>query len=249
MLAADPIEAELSAERPRLLRLARHLVRDADAAEDVTQEALARAWGRRAQLRRGNPIGPWLNRILVNLVIDRSRARRDELDLAVVEERWQDDHYSVDPVRVLERAEERDALEDGLSRLPAGYRVVVVLHDAAGWPVRDIAEALDIGLPAAKQRLRRGRMMLVSALDESDPRRQASLAQPMRCWQARRHISAYLDAELDPEQRRAVEEHLAVCPTCPPLYAGLVGVRDAMGRLRDPDSVVPPAIAERISDR
>lgn len=249
MPAAELTDDALGAERPRLLRLARHLVRDATAAEDAIQETLTRAWSRREQLRAGDRVGPWLNRILVNLVIDRSRARRDELDLESVEGRWQDDHYSVDPVRALERVEAKDALEDGLARLPAGYRVVVVLHDAADWPVREIAEALDIGLPAAKQRLRRGRMMLVSALDDSDPRRHASLAQPMRCWQARSHISAYLDEELEPEHRQAIEEHLAACPTCPPLYASLVGVREAMGRLRDPDSVVPPKIAERISER
>lgn len=189
---------------------------------------------------------PWLNRILVNLVIDRSRARRDELTITDIEERWHDDDYTVDPERVLARAELRDELEDALVRLPAGYRTVVVLHDAVGWTVAEVAEALRIGLPAAKQRLRRARMMLVSALAEGDPKRTASLAQPMRCWRARRHVSGYLDGELEPGDRRAVEEHLAVCPTCPPLYAALVGVRASLGALRDPDAVVPDQIATRI---
>ena len=43
--------------------------------------------------------------------------------------------------------------------------------------------------------------------------------------------------------------HLATCPTCPPLYAGLVGVRDILGGLRDPDSVVEERIATRIPTR
>ena len=81
MPAAELTDDALGAERPRLLRLARHLVRDPTAAEDATQETLTRAWSRREQLRAGDRVGPWLNRILVNLVIDRSRARRDELDL------------------------------------------------------------------------------------------------------------------------------------------------------------------------
>lgn len=185
----------------------------------------------------------------MNLVIDRSRSHRDELTVSEVEDRWRDDDYTVDPDRVLARAELRDELEDGLVRLPAGYRVVVVLHDAVGWPVSAIADALGVGLPAAKQRLRRGRMMLVSALAEGDPKRAASLAQPVRCWQARRHISAYLDGELDPATMAAVEGHLADCPTCPPLYASLVTTTDALARLgplRDPDSVVPEEVAERI---
>jgi len=240
-------DAELAAELPRISRLAIHLVHDPVAAEDVAQEAALRAWSRRTQLRDGAPIGPWLNRILVNLVIDRSRSRRDELTISDVEERWHDDDYTVDPDRVVARAELRDELEDALVRLPAGYRTVVVLHDALGWTVAAIADSLAIGLPAAKQRLRRARMMLVSALGEGDPKRSISLGQPMRCWQARRHVSGYLDGELEPDRRRAVEEHLAICPTCPPLYAALVGVKAGLGALRDPDSVVPDQIAERIA--
>lgn len=246
---ADAFGTALADEVPRLVRLALHLTRDPATAEDLAQEAALRAWSRRRQLRAGAPIGPWLNRILVNLVIDRARARKDVRELTVtdIEERWHDDDYSVDPERVLARAELRDELEDALVRLPAGYRTVVVLHDVVGWPVSAIADALRIGLPAAKQRLRRGRMMLVSALADGDPKRAASLAQPMHCWLARRHISAYLDDEVDSETRTAVERHLAGCPTCPPLYASLVGVRTQLGGLRDPDAVVPDEIAERVA--
>jgi hypothetical protein len=89
-------------------------------------------------------------------------------------------------------------------------------------------------------------VMLVSGLAHDDAKRRASLAQPMRCWQARRQVSAYLDTELEPEAAAAVEAHLAACPTCPPLYAALVGVQAAAEGLRDADSVVEAAMAERI---
>lgn len=240
--------ARLAGELPRLTRLALRLARDPGRAEDLAQESALRAWARQRQLRDGAPIGPWLNRILVNLVIDRSRARRDEVSVGDVEERWRDDDYTVDPEQVLARAEQREDLEDALARLPAGYRTVVVMHDAAGMTAHSIADAMGISLPAAKQRLRRGRMMLVSALADNDPKRAASLAQPMRCWKARSRISAYLDDELAADGRRAVEEHLAGCPTCPPLYASLVGLRATLGELRDADSVVPEAIAARIAE-
>ena len=89
-------------------------------------------------------------------------------------------------------------------------------------------------------------MLLVSALAEDDERRRASLSQPLRCWRARRHVSAYIDGELDEATRAAVEAHLEACPTCPPLYASLVGVRATLGGLRDPDTVIEEAIAARI---
>jgi len=208
---------------------------------------MLRAWASRATLRETAALPAWLNRAVVNLAIDRSRRHRDELSIDSVEERWHDDDYTVDPDRVLARAEERDALEDALARLPAIYRVPVVLHDGGAWTAREIAQAVGAGLPAVKQRLRRGRMMLVSALDEESPKRRASLAQPMHCWRARRHISAYLDRELRPETAAAVEQHLAGCPTCPPLYASLVGIRASLGGLRDPDAVVPSEIAARVA--
>lgn len=244
----DAFAESLVGELPRLVRLATRLVRDAAQAEDCAQETIVGAWRRRDQLRDPAALSAWLRRSLVNRIIDRSRVHRDELDIDAVEADWRDDRYSVAPDRVLERAELRDELEDALARLPVIYRVPVVLHDVVGWTAAEIARAMDAGLPATKQRLRRGRMMLVSALAEGDERRQASLAQPLRCWRARRHVSAYLDGELDAGTRSAVESHLETCPTCPPLYAGLVGVKASLGGLRDPDTVVEDAIAARIRE-
>jgi RNA polymerase sigma factor (sigma-70 family) len=134
-VAGTPREfgTELTAELPRLSRLALHLVHQPAVAEELAQEAALRAWSRRSQLRAGAPIAPWLNRILVNLVIDRSRSRQDELTIPDIEDRWSDDDYTVDPELVIARSELRDELEDALVRLPAGYRAVVVLHDALGW--------------------------------------------------------------------------------------------------------------------
>jgi len=245
----DAFAARLAEELPRLVRLATRLLADADVAEDCAQETVVGAWRRRDQLRDTAALPAWLRRSLVNRIIDRSRRHHDELDIDAVEADWRDDSYTVMPERVLERAELRDELEDGLARLPVIYRLPVVLHDALGWTGAEIASAMDIGLPAAKQRLRRGRMMLVSALAEDDARRQASLAQPMRCWRARRHVSAYLDGELDDATKATVERHLESCPTCPPLYASLVGVRATLGGLRDPDTVVEDQIAGRIRDQ
>jgi len=236
----------LAAELPALTRLATRLVRDADLAEDLAQETVVTAWRRRDQLRDAAALGGWLRKALVRRVVDHARAERPTVDIAAVERDWRDDSFTVQPERVLERAELRDELEDALSHLPAIYRLPVVLHDGSSWTMDEVAAVVGIGLPAAKQRLRRGRMMLVSALAADDARRQASLAQPLRCWAARRHVSAYLEGELDGRTRSVVEGHLAGCPTCPPLYAALVGVRASMGGLRDGDDVVESTMAARI---
>ncbi len=131
-------------------------------------------------------------------------------------------------------------------RLPFIYRAAVVLHDIEGLTAKASAELQGVGLPAVKQRLRRGRMMLVSALARGNERREALEGVPLSCWEARLEVSDYVDGELDAERRALLERHIASCPTCPPLYAALVGVKAGLGGLRDPDTVIPPDLVERI---
>ena len=100
----DAFAARLVAELPWLVRLATRLVTDTDQAEDCAQETIVGAWRRRDQLRDSSALPAWLRRSLVNRIIDRSRRHRDELDVDAVETDWQDDSYSVQPERVLERA-------------------------------------------------------------------------------------------------------------------------------------------------
>ena len=57
---------------------------------------------------------------------------------------------------MVEQAETREELEDALIRLPFIYRSAVVLHDVEGLTASEIADAQDIGLASAKQRLRGG---------------------------------------------------------------------------------------------
>ncbi len=245
------MRSQLAAEVPGLLRYARTIEADSALAEDLVQETLLRALQRADSFRAEASLATWLHRILHNLAVDRFRADREDPTEDVereVEARWRDDSYTVDAGTVVARAETRAELEDALVRLPVIYRTAVVLHDVEGMTVAEIAEVQGVGLPAAKQRLRRGRMMLVDALAQGRERRDALRGVPLRCWDARRKVSDYLDDELLASDRVLVERHLQTCPTCPPLYAGLVGTRAALGALRDADTVVPMPMADRIKE-
>lgn len=246
MTMTAPTADELAALRDDLYRFALSISRDPHLAADLVQDTFVRALERADQYRGDAPLLGWLRSILHNLAVDRARRRRREVVVEEVEGDWQRDDHTVDPSVVAERAQVREELEDALTRLPFIYRTAVVLHDIEEWPVRQIADLLGIGLPAAKQRLRRGRMMLVSALATGAERRAQLEGVPMRCWDARRHVSDYLDATLPSETAGLLESHLAVCPTCPPLYASLVDTRTGLTSLRDSDSVIPPALIDKI---
>lgn len=250
--AREALIARLAHDAPALtddlLRFARSLTNDQAAAEDLVQETFARALAAAGQYRGEASLRTWMHRILHHLAIDRARRSAHELVVDEVEQRWRDDAYSVDPATLAAAALERHEIEDALARLPFHYRSAVVLHDMVGWTVAEIAAELDIGLPAAKQRLRRGRMMFTTSLADGAERRRHLEGVPMRCWDARQLVSDYLDDELPAEQRHVVESHLATCPTCPPLYASLVTACHVLGGLRDRDDVVPPAVASRIAE-
>ena len=237
----DAIVAEL----PALSRTARVLVRDPVRAEDLVHDTVVRALEKASTFRGESSVRHWLRRIMHNLAIDQAR-RPQELLMDEVEERWHDDEYTVDAEAVVLRAETRDEVLDALVHIPYAYRAGVVLHDMEEMTVKEVADVMDVGLPAAKQRLRRGRMALVTALAAGHERREALDGVPLRCWDARAHVSDYLDGDLDLETSTMVEKHLETCPTCPPLYAALVGVTAIVAGLRDADNVVRPALAERI---
>lgn len=238
--------ADLGDHLDDLYRFALAISRNPDLAGDLVHDTVVRAIERRDQFRQDASLAPWLRRILHNLAVDRVRRSSKEVVVEEVEEKWLDDSYTVDPAVVAERAQTREELEDALVRIPFNYRTAVVLHDVEDWKVREIAEVQGISLPAAKQRLRRGRMMLVDALAEGQERRMLLKEVPMRCWDARQHVSDYLDGVLEQATALMVESHLETCPTCPPLYAALVDAHTGLSGHRDPDSVIPEDLRSRI---
>ncbi len=242
----DAFASAVAAEIDGLYRYARWLVGEGAEAEDLVGDTMLRALERRDQFRGESSLRTWLHQILHHRAIDRSRHASHELSVEDVERSWGDEQFSVDASVVLERAETRAGLLEALVHVPVHYRSVVVLHDAEGMTTTEIAEQFELSVPATKQRLRRGRMMLVSSLASAEERRMANEDVVLGCAQARSLVSDYLDGELEVEQRRHLESHLEHCATCPPLYASLVGVRELLGDLHDPNSVIPEAMRRRL---
>jgi len=251
MAREDPgmsFDDQISDEIPGLYRYAFSLVGEPAEAEDVVGETLLRAIEHKEQFRSESSLRTWLHQILHNIAIDRARHYSHDVLVENIDEFWNDVTYSVDASALVERAEIHGELRDALLHLPFNHRTVVVLHDAEGWPLPEIANALGIGVSAAKQRLRRGRMMLVGELDQGEVRRVASRGLVLTCVEARGKVSDYIDDDLPANDRSRLEEHLAVCASCPPIFQALVGVKHSLGTLHDPDSVVPPGLARRLSN-
>ena len=72
--------------------------------------------------------------------------------------------WTEDPEQLYSRAETRALVEESVMKLPAKYRVVVMLRDIEQLSIDEAATALGLGIPALKSRHLRGRLMLREAL-------------------------------------------------------------------------------------
>jgi RNA polymerase sigma-70 factor, ECF subfamily len=139
VLAGDAVD--------RLYRIARHILRDAELAEDATQETLVRAWRDLPSLRDVERFDAWLHRLLTHACADIGRRRR----------RWKSEVVviSSEPSerdRAIELAD-RDEIERGLRRLTDSQRTVLVMSYYVGLSLDEMAVALDIPVGTAKSRL------------------------------------------------------------------------------------------------
>jgi len=154
-------------------RLAWCLVRDDADADDVAQEALARAIARPPA--DGEQPRPWLAGVVRNVVrhLRRDAVRRDRRErVAARPERV------AGPDALAARAETVRDLAAAVAALDEPYRTVVLLRYYEALPPRAIAARLGIPVETVHGRLKRARERLRARLDELD-RRGASAWRPL----------------------------------------------------------------------
>ena len=136
-------------------------------AEEQVQEALLSAWRGIRGFRLGNPVKPWLVRILVNAVL--SQQRRRALPSVQLNDAGPDELRlgSDDPAATLEALEDRLVLRSAIAELSPGHRQVVALRYFAGLTVPETARVLGVREGTVKSRLHRALAVLRERLDQS----------------------------------------------------------------------------------
>jgi RNA polymerase sigma factor (sigma-70 family) len=165
MLARTDVEfvQMLGVELPRVQRIARLMLGDADVAEEVVAEAVARMLPR----WRADGIddcGAYLRRVVINLV--RRRWRR--LDLARRRDHQAVGWTTTDTVASSEVVEERDRTLRAVMKLPMRRRAVVVLRFYDDLAEADIAQVLGINVGTVKSQLARALEQLRVSLGTLD---------------------------------------------------------------------------------
>jgi len=155
----------------RVYRLAMRITGLKEDAEEAAQDALWTA-ARKVHMFKGeSAFGSWIYRITANAAYQKLRTRRQkapEIALEDVLPSLDGDGRHFEPMddwsnRVDEQAlqgELRRVLQQAIDGLPPDYRTALVLHDVEGLSNPDIAEALNISLPAVKSRVHRSRLFV-----------------------------------------------------------------------------------------
>jgi RNA polymerase sigma-70 factor, ECF subfamily len=169
----------------RIVRHAYALTGDLTEAQDIAQEAFARAWQRWPAVSACDSAEAWVRRVATNLAM--SRWRRLRVARAAASDPTAAHHapeISADTV----------ALVTGLRTLPERQRTVLVLHYLADLSVDQIAADLACPAGSVKSWLSRGRTALAAAVRAEEPA--AALGQPARQDRSRlaRHESGASNA-------------------------------------------------------
>lgn len=156
---AHGVRDELESSRERLYRIAFSWCHDADLADDLVQETMAKALGRSSQLRDQQAIGGWLYRILANEFNDQLRRRRPNVDIDTVALEAGD---GVEAIHY--QGEVATAVRAAVGRLPVAQRQVLTLVDLEELSYQEVAEVLDIPIGTVMSRLHRARNTLKERL-------------------------------------------------------------------------------------
>jgi RNA polymerase sigma-70 factor (ECF subfamily) len=142
---------------PEVLRLARHLVRDAHLAEDISQEVFLRAFNSLAGFKGDSRFSTWILRITHNASID--AIRRSSRQRRLAEELVPEDRP--DP-------SVKAALDTAVAGLPPDLRSAFVVIEIFGLSYDDAATVLSTRPGTLKSRMHRTRKLLVAALSEEE---------------------------------------------------------------------------------
>jgi RNA polymerase sigma-70 factor (ECF subfamily) len=164
-----------SLHKRRIYSLCLRMVGNVAEAEDLTQEAFLQLHRKIATFRGDSAFSTWLHRLAINVVL--MHLRKKGLSVISLDEAMEPTPEEGPgrsfgaPDLSLAGSIDRLALERAIAELPAGYRLIFVLHDIEGYEHNEIAAMLDCSIGNSKSQLHKARLKLRDAM-RTIPRRE-----------------------------------------------------------------------------
>lgn len=212
-------------------------------AEDTMQEVLLKSVPHLPKFDSPKALVVWLYKVAKNrCLMSRRRSKfapNRELSLEeLMPDRRELEKLSsengINPERFAIRSEEAGTLRKAIQKLPAQYRIVLVLRDMEGLTDEDVAEITGLRAGTVRVRLHRARLFvrkeLMRAWKPRAGRNTVALVQqgaspaepkPARCKAMFAELSNYLDEQLDDSLCEELQRHLDGCGPCKVFLASL----------------------------
>lgn len=162
------LEALIECHQSRIVGTVTRMLGDESDAEDIAQQVFIRVWRSAARYEPTARFTTWLYKITRNLVFNELRRRKrhptqsldEPLDSDSERVRATPDPGTKAPDRTLLDGEMHAAIQRAIDELPEAQRLAVILRRYDNVPYEEIAEILDLTVPAVKSVLFRARTEL-----------------------------------------------------------------------------------------
>ncbi|NOT34930.1 MAG: sigma-70 family RNA polymerase sigma factor [Candidatus Eisenbacteria bacterium] len=151
----------------RVYRLTAKILRNDEDAAEALQDAFLSAFKGLKNFKAESTFSTWLYRIATNAALMKIRRRR-EGHVSYEQSQSREEgaeplaiaDWSAQPLEELLDSETRAVMQEGVDQLSPELRTVFVMRDVEGLSNTEVAEALELTVPAVKSRLHRARIHL-----------------------------------------------------------------------------------------
>lgn len=167
---SDACAALFNAHKLRVYALCLRMTRNSAEAEDLTQDAFMQVFRKLSAFRGDSTLSTWLYRVAVNTVL--MHFRKKVLRQVSLDEPSEGDGKTMrrecgTQDGRLSGTVDRIALIRALQELPAGYRMIFLLHEVHGYQHQEIADLLECSTGNSKSQLYKAKRNLRLTLASS----------------------------------------------------------------------------------
>jgi RNA polymerase sigma-70 factor, ECF subfamily len=173
-------EELVARHRDKIYARAFSMMRNEEAAIDLSQEAWVKSWQRLKQFQGEASFVTWMTRIVINLCLDQlrrqKRFRAESIEQMDEESGGVERHMPVvhpNPTERLERHELRQRIDKALGQLSYEHRTALILHEFEDLEYKEIAKRMGCSIGTVMSRLfyaRRKMAVLLASLKRDDLR-------------------------------------------------------------------------------
>jgi RNA polymerase sigma-70 factor (ECF subfamily) len=161
----EAFETLVQAHQKRVYNIALRMTKDPDDAQELSQDALVRAFVAIKKFRGESSFSTWLYRITMNVCTDFLRKRNKAVVVSLEQGAAGNENYnpvqlpekSPGPDELTEKKQLKEMVKQAMDLLSVEHRQVLILRDLMDLTYKDIANTLNVNEGTIKSRINRAR--------------------------------------------------------------------------------------------